>query len=684
MASRVARPPDQFPVAELRAAARAAGEAVDDGDYLQSAVAQLSELVGSERCSLLVLRQGSLYHGGSVGLPSTFMAAIDGTEIGPHVGTCGAAASRARAIVTPDIHTDPKWEPFLALAEDAGLRSCWSVPLRLSGGPVLGTFAAYDAEPGTPDPGQVELAEAHASLVALGLDRLRREERLSESYEAVVVALSSALDVRDEYTGAHSTETARMAVEVGRRMGLCKPELQRLEQAAMLHDIGKLGIPTEILHAPRALTEEERKVVERHPVIGEQILKDIPFLGEVARAVRHEHERWDGGGYPDGLAGEAIPLASRVVFACDAWHAMTSDRPYRKALDEDVARAELAANAGTQFDPRAVQAVLEVVGERRGLTPPAAFDTSHAVPDPDTEEQRRGQLLASVAEQTGADDLFVFRLTSAGRFSHVDGTGRGAGWAGNVEVDAEHEPAFAHAVEAGEPVCLSHPDRGRVFGPYYAKTAALVPHGPEVVVVLGSAGDELAGLCSQDLVKQTERAAGATRAVPPAKQLADELEVLEAVRAITAITSESVEDALSQVGEIAARSLSCEYGGAFVVDGAGEMRVGEARLGWGLAAGHTVESVAPVALPELEFPLLVQDVSAHPFLGELPALAGATSVHAVELGSPALGVLFVIHADSTPRGFTLLCRRLTRSVADAAEIVLRRALAAERVAESRS
>ena len=548
---------------------------------------------------------------------------------------------------------------------------------------MLGTFAAYDDRPGVPDPDQLELAEAHASLVALGLDRLVREERLSESYEAVVLALSSALDVRDEYTGEHSTATARMSVEVGCRMGLGKADLQHLEQAAMLHDIGKLGIPTEILHAPRALTEEERVVMEQHPVIGERILKGIPYLEEVARAVRHEHERWDGKGYPDGLAGEAIPLASRVVFACDAWHAMTSDRPYRKALPDDVARAELAANAGTQFDPRAVDAVLQVVAERRGLSAPAAFEGPTV--DADSEEQHRIQQLESVAEQTGAEDLFVFRVTSPGRYSHVDGIGRGAGWAGNVELDAEHEPPFARAVASGVPVCLTHDDKGRVFGPYYAKTAALVPHGDDVVVVLGSAGDELAGMCTEDLVTQTARAVEATDSVPPAKRLADELEVLEAVRAITAIDADSVESALGQVAEIAARSLSCEYGGAFVVDASGEMRVGEARLGWGPAAGHSIESVAPEALPELMFPLVVQDVPAHPYLATLPALEGATAVHALELGEgPAFGVLFVVHADSTPRGFTLLCRRLARSVGDAAEIVLRRALAAERVSESGS
>ncbi len=111
--------------------------------------------------------------------------------------------------------------------------------------------------------------------------------------------------------------------------------------------------------------------------------------------------------------------------------------------------------------------------------------------------------------------------------------------------------------------------------------------------------------------------------------------------------------------------------------------MGEAELGWSPPAGQTIETVAPEAVPRLRFPLVVQDVAEHPYLSTLPALRGATSVHAVELGDPAIGVLFVVHADSTPRGFTLLCRRLTRSVADAAEIVIRRALAAEHVSESR-
>ncbi len=457
MALNVARPTDQFPVAELRAAARAAGEAVDDIDYLQSAVRQLSELVGSHMCSLLLLRDGRLSHGGSVGLPDAFMDAIDGIGHRPPRGHVW----RGRLPRPPDgDHGHPRGPEMGAVpgarrrrrgCGRAGRCRCAS-----RAGPCWAPSRPTTTVQGSPTPASWSWPRRTRRWWRSGLDRIGREARLSESYEAVVVALSSALDVRDEYTGEHSTETARMALEVGRRMGLDKAGLQRLEQAAMLHDIGKLGIPTEILHAPRALTAEERTVMEQHPVIGERILKGIPYLEEVARAVRHEHERWDGTGYPDGLAGEAIPLASRIVFACDAWHAMTSDRPYRKALPDEVAREELAANAGTQFDPRAVEAVLAVVGRRSGEpAPPIGGQV-----DAESEENHRIQQLASVAEQTGADDLFVFRLTSAGRYSHVDGTGRGAGWAGNVELDAEHEPAFAEAVSGGRPVCLSHDETG--------------------------------------------------------------------------------------------------------------------------------------------------------------------------------------------------------------------------------
>ena len=141
--------------------------------------------------------------------------------------------------------------------------------------------------------------------------------------------------------------------------------LKRLELGALLHDIGKIGIPSEILSKPGRLTAEERALIETHPALGERIIAPIDRLQEVRAIVRHCHERWDGRGYPDGIAGEDIPLESRIVFVCDAYHAMTTDRPYRKRLSHPEAVRRLREAAGTQFDPRVVQVALDVLDERR-------------------------------------------------------------------------------------------------------------------------------------------------------------------------------------------------------------------------------------------------------------------------------------------------------------------------------
>jgi HD-GYP domain-containing protein (c-di-GMP phosphodiesterase class II) len=138
--------------------------------------------------------------------------------------------------------------------------------------------------------------------------------------------------------------------------------LRTLRYGAAFHDIGKLAVPEEILNKPGPLTDEEREIVQRHTVIGEQILAPIEFLADVLPLVRGAHERWDGAGYPDGLAGEEIPLGARIVFACDTYEAMTAPRPYRAALPEAEARTELRRVADAQLDPRVVEALLSVIG----------------------------------------------------------------------------------------------------------------------------------------------------------------------------------------------------------------------------------------------------------------------------------------------------------------------------------
>ncbi len=186
----------------------------------------------------------------------------------------------------------------------------------------------------------------------------------------VVAALASALQERDQYTGEHSESVVDVAGRVGEALALDEEQISKLRTAALLHDIGKVGVPDEILHKPGPLDEREWDVMREHPVIGERILRAIPGLGSVAKIVRHEHERWDGKGYPDGLAGEEIPIGARIILVCDAYHAMTSDRPYRAALTHTEAVAELTRNAGTQFDPNVSEALIGYLYGRRqaGIT----------------------------------------------------------------------------------------------------------------------------------------------------------------------------------------------------------------------------------------------------------------------------------------------------------------------------
>jgi putative nucleotidyltransferase with HDIG domain len=181
-----------------------------------------------------------------------------------------------------------------------------------------------------------------------------------------VEALAVALLERDRYTGEHSEAVIEMSAAVARNLGLGQEEVERVRSAALLHDIGKVAIPDEILHKPGPLNDQEWKLMREHPVIGERILRVVPGLGTVARIVRHEHERWDGRGYPDGLARDQIPIGSRIIIAADTYHAITSDRPYRMARSHGEAIEELSRCAGTQFDPKVTSALIgHLYGQRQ-------------------------------------------------------------------------------------------------------------------------------------------------------------------------------------------------------------------------------------------------------------------------------------------------------------------------------
>ena len=209
---------------------------------------------------------------------------------------------------------------------------------------------------------ELRLLGGLAHQARLAIANASNYEGLERSFVSTVEALANALEANDEYTSSHARWITDLALRVGRELGLGERELKRLELSALLHDIGKIGIPSEILSKPGRLTAEERAIMETHPELGERIIAPIDRLQEVGVIVRHCHERWDGCGYPDGLASETIPLESRIILICDAYHAMTTDRPYRKRLSHPEAVRRLREGAGSQFDADVVEVALTVIG----------------------------------------------------------------------------------------------------------------------------------------------------------------------------------------------------------------------------------------------------------------------------------------------------------------------------------
>jgi putative nucleotidyltransferase with HDIG domain len=200
-------------------------------------------------------------------------------------------------------------------------------------------------------------------------DALALRER---TYDATLTALTNALDFRDNETGGHSDRVVGYMELLLEQMNISGTELAMLRRGALLHDIGKIGVPDNVLRKPTALSEPEWAAMKRHPEFGARIIAGIPFLEEVARIVRHHHERWDGMGYPDGLKGERIPLGARIFAVGDSFDAMTSDRPYRRALLIDAAREEIRRCSDTQFDPAVVMAFLSIPVERLAAIADAA------------------------------------------------------------------------------------------------------------------------------------------------------------------------------------------------------------------------------------------------------------------------------------------------------------------------
>ncbi len=283
-------------------------------------------------------------------------------------GTNGRVARSGEPAIVSDTSRDPDFLPTDA-PTNAG--SELVVPIRVAG-KVWGVLNLGQVEQDAFDTDDLLFADMVAAQVGAALHRSHLFAELEGAFTTTLAVLGDALESKDAYTAAHARDVAELTERVGERLALPDGEIRNVRYAALLHDIGKISVPSEILAKRGPLEDHEFDLMKRHTLTGAAMLERIPFFESVHPLVRSAHERWDGHGYPDGLAGEEIPLGARIICACDAFHAMTSTRPYRPAMPLHEALAELERNAGTQFDPAVVDALLRALEDEAAETPDAA------------------------------------------------------------------------------------------------------------------------------------------------------------------------------------------------------------------------------------------------------------------------------------------------------------------------
>jgi diguanylate cyclase (GGDEF)-like protein/putative nucleotidyltransferase with HDIG domain len=350
---------------ELSAITRAIGSITSEGGpqaVLDRASSQLTALLGATASEISRL-EGDVLRFASQFWPAPYESTSSeyGYLLGDYPLTREVIQSgRARSVSLSDDEVDPA-EAFVL--RELKMQAVLMLPLEVAGR-KWGLVEVYDARPRSFTAAESGLAELVVRQAAVLLEQCENREERDRLYRETLAALSNALEAKDGETSDHTQEVAELAIEVATVLGLPADELRDVELGALLHDIGKIRIPESILLKQGPLTDEQWEIMRSHPEVGERILAPIDSLKNVIPIVRSSHERWDGEGYPDRLAGAEIPLGARIVAVCDAYQAIVEERPYRQARTRGEAIEELRASAGSHFDIDCVNALLEVLRRR--------------------------------------------------------------------------------------------------------------------------------------------------------------------------------------------------------------------------------------------------------------------------------------------------------------------------------
>ena len=333
---------------------------------LRSACRELTLLLEGEACLVSQVESGLLREVADYACSSRQVARGLSYYLTDYPTTAAVLATGELCSISAD---DPGSDPAeLFVLREMDMQAVLLVPIVVESR-SWGLIEVYDTRPRVFSGLERHLAEVAAAQIGSLVAGFEHEERAQRLYGETLASLSNALEAKDASTSRHTEEVVRLAVAVATELGLDFDAVRNVELGAVLHDIGKVRVPESILNKPGPLTDDEWGIMKTHPEVGEHILRPIQSLEAILPIVRHHHERWDGTGYPDGLAGPAIPLGARIVAVCDAYRAMSEDRPYRAALSDEDARRELGAGAGRQFDADCVAALLGALDRsERGAT----------------------------------------------------------------------------------------------------------------------------------------------------------------------------------------------------------------------------------------------------------------------------------------------------------------------------
>ncbi|MBN1384460.1 MAG: GAF domain-containing protein [Elusimicrobia bacterium] len=288
---------------------------------------------------------------------------VNSTRLKIGEGIAGLVARDGNSIFVEDIDKDPRF--FRAENIRYSSKSFISVPLKIKN-KVIGVLNVNKERKGEKfSERDLRLLQLLAGQAAITIENIELYQNLQRFYLETMHTLAKAIDAKDAYTREHAERSGHYARLVAEELHLPQSMIKNIEYAAMMHDIGKIGIKEEILLKQSKLTDAEMKEIKKHPIIGEKIIAPIEFFAPIAPLILYHHEWFDGSGYGEGLVGEEIPIGARIVAVIDSYDAMTSDRPYRKALSQEEALGELKKGVGTQFDPKIVNAFLKVIEDEK-------------------------------------------------------------------------------------------------------------------------------------------------------------------------------------------------------------------------------------------------------------------------------------------------------------------------------